>query len=314
MRPAKVPSGRIGPFPEDAGTVRRARPFDLGQPAADDRRAADHRWPRILLGKQDCRGHGIDIVAVDLLHVPSAEAEARGHVVTQRQVDHPVVRHPVVVPEEDQLSEAQVPGQRDDLLPDAFLEAAVPDEGVGVMIDEVPSEPFAQERFGECHSRRIGDALAQGARRDLDPAGRVELRMALAVGSEFAEALDVVEGDLLIAAQVQKGIQQHRSVAVRLDDAVPVEPQRILRIELEVTREQSCRRIRCAQRGPRMPLAHPLDGVDRKEADGIRHGAWIGHVHDAGSSKQGSQGALIDSIVLPLQSGRRRVRAGIGSS
>ena len=30
------------------------------------------------------------------------------------------------------------------------------------MIDEIPSEPFAQERLGECHSRRVGDALAQG--------------------------------------------------------------------------------------------------------------------------------------------------------
>ena len=52
--------------------------------------------------------------------------------------------------------------QRDDLLSNAFLEAAVPDEGVGVVIDEIPSEPFAQERLGECHSRRVGDALAQG--------------------------------------------------------------------------------------------------------------------------------------------------------
>ena len=58
--------------------MRRARPFDLGQPAADDRRAADHRWPRIRLGKQDCRGHDIDIVAVDLLHMPTAEAERAG--------------------------------------------------------------------------------------------------------------------------------------------------------------------------------------------------------------------------------------------
>ena len=200
-----------------------------------------------------------------------------------------------------------MPGQRYDLLSHALLEAAVPDEGVGVMIDEVPSEPFAQERFGKRHSGRVGDALAQGARRDLDPAGRVELRMALAVGSEFAEALDVVEGDLLVAAEVQEGIQQHRSVAVRLDDAVPVEPQRILRIELEVPREQGRRRIGGAQRGSRMPLAHPLDGVDREEADGIRHGAWIGHGHDAGSSKQGSSRSLIDSC-RSMMSRRRRIR------
>ena len=72
--------GTVGPhrpFPEDAGTVCRARPFDLGQPAADDRRAPDHRWPRIACGKQDCRGHDIDIVAVDLLHMPTGWQSAR---------------------------------------------------------------------------------------------------------------------------------------------------------------------------------------------------------------------------------------------
>ena len=52
-----------------------ARPFDLGQPAADDRRAADHRGADPSC-QQDRRRYGIHVMAVDLLHVPSAETEA----------------------------------------------------------------------------------------------------------------------------------------------------------------------------------------------------------------------------------------------
>ena len=143
-------------------------------------------------------------MAVDLLHVPSAETEACRHVVAQRQLDGAVVRHPVVVPEEHELAEPQVPDERYDLLSHALLKAAVPDEGIGVMIDDIASQPLAQEGLGKRHARRVGDALAERSGGDLDPAGRIELGMALAVGSEFAEALDLVDGDLPVSAEVKE--------------------------------------------------------------------------------------------------------------
>ena len=126
-----------------------------------------------------------------------------------------------------------MPGERDDFLSDALLQAAVADQGVGVMIDDLRPEPLVQKGFGDGHAGGIGDALAERPRRRLDAASRVELRMALAVGAEFPEALDFVERDLLVAAEVEKRVEQHRPVPVRLHEAVAVEPQRVLRIEFQ---------------------------------------------------------------------------------
>src|SRR4051812_42069992 len=110
---------------EEAGAVGRPRAFDAGYAAPDDGPAGDHRGPRIRL-RLPVRGNDrLGVVAVHLLHVPTADTEAGGHVVAQRDADRAVVGHAVVVPEEDELAEAQVAGQRDHLLSDALLQAAV---------------------------------------------------------------------------------------------------------------------------------------------------------------------------------------------
>ena len=290
--------GTVGPrrpFLEDAGAMCRARPFDLGQP----------RPMTVVQQIIDGRGSVFaSRIAADTASTSWPSTSCTCHPLRRKRagmsslsanVDGAVVGHPVVVPEEDELAEPQVPGERYDLLPNALLQAAVPDEGIGVMIDDIGSQPLAQEGLGERHARRVGDALAERAGGDLDPAGRIELGMALAVGSEFAEALDLVDGDLLVAAQVKEGIEQHRSVPARLHEPVPVKPQRILRVELEVTREQGGHRIRRAQRGSGMPLAYPLDGVDREEADRIRHGARIDQGHDGIPFRSGSCGGHFDT-------------------
>jgi hypothetical protein len=52
-------------------------------------------------------------------------------------------------------------GQRDRFLADAFLQAAVADEGVGVVVDHARAETRAQPRLGHRHAQRVGDALAE---------------------------------------------------------------------------------------------------------------------------------------------------------
>ena len=62
-------------------------------------------------------------------------------------------------------------GQRDHLLADALLQAAVADEGVGAVVDEAVAEARVQEGLGHRHADGIGDALAERAGGDLDARG-----------------------------------------------------------------------------------------------------------------------------------------------
>ena len=62
---------------------------------------------------------------------------------------------------------------------------------------------------------------------DLDARGRIVFRVPLAVRAEDAEALDLIKADLLVARQVKQRVEQHRAVAVRLHEAVAVEPERV---------------------------------------------------------------------------------------
>ena len=52
------------------------------------------------------------------------------------------------------LPRPQVPGQRDHLLADALLQAAVADQRVGAVIDDAGAEPLVQEGFGHEPCRR----------------------------------------------------------------------------------------------------------------------------------------------------------------
>ena len=214
-------------------------------------------------------------MAVHFLHMPVAQTEARRHVVGKSEVDRAVIRHPVVVPQEHQLAELQVAGERNHLLANALLQATVAHQRVGVVINDVGTEHPVQERLGDRHAGRVGDALAERAGRHLDAAVGVMLRMAFAMRAELTKAADVVERDAGIAAQMQKRVDQHRAVAVQFDEAVAVEPGRVLRVELQVVREQRRGDIGSAERRAGVALAGMLDRVHRQEADRVCHAARI---------------------------------------
>ena len=118
-----------------------------------------------------------------------------------------------------------------------------------------PARAALEKGLGDRHAGGVGDALAERAGRGLDAAARVVFGMALAVRAEFAEALDLVEGDLRVAAEVEQRVEQHRAVAVRLHEAVAVEPERILGVELQVPGEQRRGDVGGAERRAGMPLA-----------------------------------------------------------
>ena len=217
---------------------------------------------------------------VDFDDVPVGDAKARGDVFADRKTGRAVVGDAVVVPEQDQLAQPQVPGQRNHLLTDPLLQATVADEGVGVMVDDSGTEACVQVGLGHRHAEGVRDALAERTRGHLDTGAGVEFRVTLAARAEVAKGPDLIDADALVAAEVEQRIQQHRAVAVRKDDAVAVGPGRVRRVELQVPRVQRCRDLRHAERHALMAFPGANDGVDGEKADrvGQPRRRWFGHV------------------------------------
>ncbi len=147
-----------------AGLVRSAE--------ADHGLGGDHGRLVGLLGGFDGSGDRFRIVAIDGDRVPVGCAEAGVLVGRVGQRDRAVDRDAVVVPEDDQLVELQVAGERDRFLADAFHEAAVACEHVRVVVLQVRTKLGFELLFGECHADGGSDALAERAGGGLDAGWR----------------------------------------------------------------------------------------------------------------------------------------------
>ncbi len=215
----------------------------------------------IRAGSAQCGGDRIRIVAVDLDGVPARGLEAGGLVVGDRQGRRPVDRDAIVVEEDDELAEAQMACERDRFLADAFHEAAVASDHVGVVVDDVVAEPGIEQALRQRHADRGGDALAERAGGRLDAGGVAELGMAGGLGAELAEALEVADLDAGIAGEVKQRIEQHRSVPGREHEAVAVGPLGIGGVEAERLAEQDGGDIGHAHRHSRVAGLGSLHGV-----------------------------------------------------
>lgn len=127
----------------------------------------------------------------------------------------------VVVVEDDQAAEAEVPREAARLGGDALLEAAVAADDEGVRVDD--GEALAVELGGEVrlrdrHADRVRDALPERPRRNLDR--RVEHVLGVARGDavELPEALELRERE--VVARHLHAVWVHRSV-----DRLPADKQ-----------------------------------------------------------------------------------------
>ena len=154
-----------------------------------------------------------------------------------RQRDSAVDGDVVVVPEQHQLVELEVTGERDGLMADAFHQAAVAAEHIGEVVLQIAAELFFQLALGNRHADGIGNTLAERAGGGFDAGGMAVFRMAGRLGAELAELLDVLDGHILVARQIEQRVEQHRAVAGRQDETIAVCPERRLRIEFQVTGE-----------------------------------------------------------------------------
>ena len=147
----------------------------------------------------------------------------------------------VVVVEEDQLAKAESSGERSGLVRDAFHHVAVAHDAVGVMIDDFIAGLVVNSGkmlFGHRQADRHGESLSEGSGGDFDAICVVVLRVARGLRPILAEALQVVEGEL-ISGKEKCSVNKCRGMAVGEHKAIAIGPLGVVRIVLhELVKEQ----------------------------------------------------------------------------
>ena len=210
-------------------------------------------------------------VLVQVLHVPAVGLVARADVLGEGELGVALDRDVVVVVEADQLAEPEVAGQRRRLGLDALLHVAVGGDEVGEVRDRLLVrlvEARGQHPLAQRHPDRGGDPLPERAGGRLDARHVAVLRVAGARRVELAEALDLVERDV-VARQVERRVEQHRRVPAGEHEAVAARPVgRLGRVAHDARVEQVGDR-RQRHRRARVARVRLLDGVHRQRADGV---------------------------------------------
>ena len=149
------------------------------------------------------------VMAVAVLNVPAHRLEPGRDVFRERNRGRPVDGDGVVIVKHDQLAKAQMAGKAGGLLPDAFLQAAVAQHDICVMIDQIVAKLGGQPALGQSHADGGGKALTQGAGGGLDALGMAVFRVAGGDRAPLPEVADLLDGHVFIAGQMQHAVKQH---------------------------------------------------------------------------------------------------------
>ena len=143
-----------------AGQCRRAKADDC---FAADERGAVGRFARRI----ECRLDLMRVVAVDVAHhLPAVRLEAGRGVVAEPTLDFTIDRNIVVVVQHHQFAQAKRACKRARFVADAFHQAAVAREYVGVVIDQrqaLAVVAAGKHGFGNRHAHGHANTLAEGA-------------------------------------------------------------------------------------------------------------------------------------------------------
>ena len=291
VRPAQRVARGLHFVGTQGGAVHVVRAGLARRSLADHGLAADQRG--LAVGPRGLRARGAQggvdgggVVPVHLGdHVPAIGFKALRRVVGEPALDVAVDADAVVVVQRDQLGQAQRAGQRAGLVADAFHQAAVAHEDVGVVVDHgvaVTVELGRQQLLGQRHAHRVGQALAERASGGLHAGRDADLGVARRLAVQLAEALQLVHGQV-VAGQVQQRVQQHRAVAVGEHEAVAVGPSRVGGVVLQVPVPQYLGDLGHAHGRARVAALGLFDRVDGQHANRVGHltgefGFWNAHV------------------------------------
>ena len=285
-RPAQGFAGEFDFFGAQGFAVGLGGACTVGRALADGGLADDQGgFVGAVLGSSDGFGDSRSVVAIyGIDHIPATGGKALGGVVDEPRGDLTVDRDAVVVVQGNQLVQLPGAGQGHGLVADAFHQAAVTQEHVGVVIDNfvvIFVELSRQHFLGQGHAHGVGDALAQWAGGGFHAGGDAHFGVTRSLAVELTEVLQFFDRQL-VAGQVQHRIDQHRAMAVGQHKAVAVGPMRVAGVVLQVIAPQRHGHVGHAHGCAGVPRIGLLNSVHRKGADGVGHLLLVCHVGSSG--------------------------------
>ncbi len=248
---------------------------------ADDRaQRDDRRLAGLGLGGLDRGVQRVDVLRVagaavgpvDPLGVPAVRRVAREDVLGERDVRVVLDGDLVVVPDDDEVAELLVAGERGRLARHALLQVAVGRDDVDVVVERrlarggrrVQQTALAAGREGHADGGR--EALAERAGRDLDAPGVLVLGVAGGLGAPRAQGLDVRHLQA-VPGEEELEVDRERRVARREHEPVAADPVVVRRVVAHDLLEQEVGGRRQRDRGAGVAVAHLLHRVGGERLD-----------------------------------------------
>jgi hypothetical protein len=138
-----------------------------------------------------------------------------------------VDRDAIIVIESDQLAESESPRQRAGFMRNPFHQAAVAEEDIRPVVDDLvfrAVELGSHHLFGNRHTDRVGEALAERASGGFDAGGVTDFGVTGSLRAKLTEILQVIDRDI-VTREMQQGVDQHRAMTVREYETVAVWPE-----------------------------------------------------------------------------------------
>ena len=186
------------------------------------------------LGGGDGSLNGIEVVAIDVIGLPSVSLITLEDVLGLSVLGHLVEGDLVGVVKDDEVVELLVGGEGGGLGGDTLLEAAITGEGEDVVTEDLVVVGVVDglgHLLGDGKTDGVGDALSEGTGGALNAGGGVlgvgELGVAGGHGVVLTEVLELIDGEVE-AGKVEPGVKEHGSVAGGKDEAITVDPGGVL--------------------------------------------------------------------------------------
>mmetsp|Transcript_20420 Transcript_20420/g.56595 ORF Transcript_20420/g.56595 Transcript_20420/m.56595 type:complete len:406 (+) Transcript_20420:968-2185(+) len=166
----------------------------------------------------DCLGIGdgladainVKVAVLDVLYVPAQGLVAGAHILSEGDISVSVNRYLVVIIHGNQLAEAPVAGQGGSLVGNTLHVAAVTHDAVGVVVDNGITISLVvlggKVSLSGSQADSIADTLAKRTGGNLDSLGHEVLGVTRGFGSPLAEALEVLNGQAVIATKVKQRV------------------------------------------------------------------------------------------------------------
>jgi hypothetical protein len=242
--------------------------------------------------------------------VPAVRLVAGGHVFALGDAGVVFDRDLVVVPDEDQVAQLLVTGERAHLVADALLDVPVGADRVDEVVERalagrgVGVVQAALAAGGHRHADRVAQALAERAGGGLHADRVAVLGVTRRQGAPLPQRLQIVQRQA-VAGQVELDVQGQAGVAGRQHEPVTTDPGGVGGVVPQNPVEQQVRGGCQAHRGAGVAVSGLLHGVHREDPDRvgratveIRPGQLAGSGQVGGHTYFSGHGARCSSITI----------------